>query len=52
MTATYDTTTAMPDLYPSRGAAEVLTPRQDPVVWGAPDALGPVALGRPVVVRA
>ncbi len=43
MTATTDTTTGIPDLYPSRGATEVLTPRQDPVVWGAPDAPGPVA---------
>ncbi|MFJ8947826.1 ectoine hydroxylase [Streptomyces sp. NPDC102395] len=31
----------VPDLYPSRGATEVSTPRQDPVVWGAPDAPGP-----------
>ena len=43
MTATTDTTTGIPDLYPSRGAVEALTPRQDPVVWGAPDAPGPVA---------
>src|ERR671920_1830920 len=43
MTAITDTTTGIPDLYPSRGATEVLTPRQDPVVWGAPDAPGPVA---------
>jgi ectoine hydroxylase len=43
MTAITDTTTTgIPDLYPSRGATEVLTPRQDPVVWGAPDAPGPV----------
>ncbi|WP_309093564.1 ectoine hydroxylase [Streptomyces sp.] len=44
MTATTDTTTTtgMPDLYPTRGTAEVLTPRQDPVVWGAPDAPGPI----------
>ncbi|MDT0389782.1 ectoine hydroxylase [Streptomyces sp. DSM 41921] len=44
MTATTDTTTTtgVPDLYPTRGAAEVLTPRQDPVVWGAPDAPGPI----------
>ncbi|MGC0210040.1 ectoine hydroxylase [Streptomyces levis] len=44
MTATTDTTTTtgIPDLYPTRGAAEVLTPRQDPVVWGAPDAPGPI----------
>ncbi|MFH8803080.1 ectoine hydroxylase [Streptomyces sp. NPDC017936] len=33
--------TAFPDLYPSRGATEVTRPRQDPVVWGAPDAPGP-----------
>ncbi|PNG17383.1 ectoine hydroxylase [Streptomyces cahuitamycinicus] len=42
MTATTDTTTGIPDLYPSRGPAEALIPRQDPVVWGAPDAPGPV----------
>ncbi|GGW86155.1 ectoine dioxygenase [Streptomyces lomondensis] len=42
MTTITDTTTGLPDLYPSRGATEVLTPRQDPVVWGAPDAPGPI----------
>ena len=31
------------DLYPTRGAGEVVTPRQDPVVWSAPGAPGPVA---------
>ncbi|KIZ17977.1 ectoine hydroxylase [Streptomyces natalensis] len=31
------------DLYPTRGAAEVLTPRQDPVVWSQPGAAGPFA---------
>lgn len=30
------------DLYPTRGAAEVLTPRQDPVVWGDPGTPGPI----------
>ncbi|MCF3964708.1 ectoine hydroxylase [Streptomyces fuscigenes] len=30
------------DLYPTRGASEVITPRQDPVVWSAPDAPGPI----------
>ncbi|MCS0637293.1 ectoine hydroxylase [Streptomyces sp. LP05-1] len=35
MTATTTTTTTT-DLYPTRGAAEVMTPRQDPVVWGTP----------------
>ncbi|MFJ7153007.1 ectoine hydroxylase [Streptomyces sp. NPDC100445] len=30
------------DLYPTRGTGEVLSPRQDPVVWGAPDTPGPV----------
>ncbi|MFE9612342.1 ectoine hydroxylase [Streptomyces sp. NPDC006012] len=30
------------DLYPSRGTAEVSVPRQDPVVWGSPDAPGPI----------
>ncbi|WP_406728181.1 ectoine hydroxylase [Streptomyces sp. GD-15H] len=41
-TATPSTETHVPDLYPTRGPAEVLTPRQDPVVWGAPDAPGPI----------
>ncbi|CAL9601670.1 ectoine hydroxylase [Streptomyces sp. Tu 3180] len=41
-TATTTTGTRVPDLYPTRGTAEVLTPRQDPVVWGAPDAAGPI----------
>ncbi len=30
------------DLYPTRGASEVTTPRQDPVVWSAPGAPGPI----------
>ncbi|MDH6227567.1 ectoine hydroxylase [Streptomyces sp. MJP52] len=30
------------DLYPTRGAQEVMVPRQDPVVWGSPDAPGPL----------
>jgi ectoine hydroxylase len=30
------------DLYPTRGAQEVMVPRQDPVVWGSPDAPGPI----------
>ncbi|WP_042166367.1 ectoine hydroxylase [Streptomyces sp. NBRC 110035] len=42
-TATTSTQTHVPDLYPTRGHTEVLTPRQDPVVWGAPDAPGPIA---------
>ncbi|WP_055591916.1 ectoine hydroxylase [Streptomyces hirsutus] len=42
-TAAVSTQTHVPDLYPTRGNAEVLTPRQDPVVWGAPDAPGPIA---------
>jgi ectoine hydroxylase len=29
------------DLYPTRGAREVTTPRQDPVVWSAPEEPGP-----------
>ncbi|GAA0638972.1 ectoine hydroxylase [Streptomyces thermocarboxydovorans] len=41
-TATTTTGTQVPDLYPTRGTTEVLTPRQDPVVWGAPDAPGPI----------
>ncbi|MFJ1735660.1 ectoine hydroxylase [Streptomyces sp. NPDC088254] len=28
----------MTDLYPTRGAAEVTTPRRDPVLWGEPSA--------------
>lgn len=35
-------TASVTDLYPSRGPAEVLTPRQDPVIWGAPGAPGPL----------
>ncbi|MFJ9852097.1 ectoine hydroxylase [Streptomyces sp. NPDC101150] len=31
------------DLYPTRGAAEVITPRKDPVVWSQPGAAGPFA---------
>ncbi|MFF8711655.1 ectoine hydroxylase [Streptomyces sp. NPDC015184] len=31
------------DLYPTRGTAELTTPRQDPVIWSAPGAPGPVA---------
>ncbi|MFF3562886.1 ectoine hydroxylase [Streptomyces sp. NPDC002574] len=38
-TATRNTLT---DLYPTRGTAEVLTPRQDPVVWGEPGTSGPL----------
>ncbi|MGV9314125.1 ectoine hydroxylase [Streptomyces sp. NPDC003691] len=30
------------DLYPTRGLAEVTTPRRDPVVWSAPGAPGPL----------
>ncbi|MDJ0461800.1 ectoine hydroxylase [Streptomyces sp. H27-C3] len=30
------------DRYPTRGTAEVTTPRQDPVVWSVPGAPGPV----------
>ncbi|MBL3667313.1 ectoine hydroxylase [Streptomyces sp. M2CJ-2] len=41
-TVTPSTETHVPDLYPTRGSAEVITPRQDPVVWGAPDAPGPI----------
>ncbi|MFJ4703586.1 ectoine hydroxylase [Streptomyces anulatus] len=37
------TTEVRADLYPSRGAAEMTTPRQDPVIWSAPGAPGPVA---------
>lgn len=37
------TTDVRADLYPSRGAAEMTTPRQDPVIWSAPGAPGPSA---------
>ncbi|MEI7030023.1 ectoine hydroxylase [Streptomyces pratensis] len=37
------TTEVRADLYPSRGAAEMTTPRQDPVIWSAPGASGPIA---------
>jgi len=45
MTSTSITSTAstLTDLYPTRGAAEVSLPRQDPVIWGAPDLPGPFA---------
>jgi ectoine hydroxylase len=36
------TTAVRTDLYPTRGAREVMTPRQDPVVWSAPGARGPI----------
>ncbi|HEY9438677.1 MAG TPA: ectoine hydroxylase [Streptomyces sp.] len=36
------TTDVRVDPYPSRGAAELATPRQDPVIWSAPGAPGPV----------
>ncbi|WP_419993866.1 ectoine hydroxylase [Streptomyces boninensis] len=35
-------TATVTDLYPTRGATEVNTPRQDPVVWSGPDAEGPI----------
>ncbi|MFD4941609.1 ectoine hydroxylase [Streptomyces sp. NPDC058239] len=38
------TTDVRADLYPTRGAAEMITPRQDPVIWSAPGAPGPVAV--------
>jgi ectoine hydroxylase len=34
MTTTMSTTTQPADLYPTRGATELVSPRQDPVVWG------------------
>ncbi len=37
--------TTITDLYPTRGAAEVSTPRQDPVVWSPPGAAGPIQPG-------
>ncbi|SCF68042.1 ectoine hydroxylase [Streptomyces sp. Ncost-T10-10d] len=38
------TTDVRTDLYPTRGAAEMITPRQDPVIWSPPGAPGPVAV--------
>ncbi|MFI1831501.1 ectoine hydroxylase [Streptomyces sp. NPDC020412] len=38
-------TPVVEDLYPSRGPAEVVTPRQEPVVWSAPGAPGPITSG-------
>ncbi|MFW6689654.1 ectoine hydroxylase [Streptomyces sp. MAR4 CNX-425] len=35
-------TPTVTDLYPTRGAEEVKTPRQDPVVWSEPGADGPI----------
>lgn len=43
-TTTTTSTTNVTDLYPSRGAAEVSVPRQDPVVWGAPGTPGPFSV--------
>ncbi|MEU3985957.1 ectoine hydroxylase [Streptomyces sp. NPDC026672] len=34
--------TMLTDLYPSRGPRETTTPRQDPVVWPAPEHPGPL----------
>jgi ectoine hydroxylase len=31
------------DLYPTRGRADAITPRQDPVVWSEPGAPGPLS---------
>ncbi|GAA3490187.1 ectoine hydroxylase [Streptomyces cremeus] len=42
---TNPTGSATRDLYPTRGATEVTTPRQDPVVWSAPGAEGPITAG-------
>ncbi|MFD5820160.1 ectoine hydroxylase [Streptomyces sp. NPDC127038] len=36
--------TTLTDPYPSRAATERAAPRQDPVVWGAPDAPGPISV--------
>ncbi|WP_385619550.1 MULTISPECIES: ectoine hydroxylase [unclassified Streptomyces] len=38
------TTDVRTDLYPTRGTAEMTTPRQDPVIWSPPGAPGPVAV--------
>jgi ectoine hydroxylase len=37
--------TTITDLYPTRGAAEVSTPRQDPVVWSPAGTQGPLQPG-------
>ncbi|RVU22039.1 ectoine hydroxylase [Streptomyces antnestii] len=42
MTGPTSTQSATTDLYPTRGASEVATPRVDPVVWSAPGAPGPI----------
>ncbi|MFE0091057.1 ectoine hydroxylase [Streptomyces sp. NPDC058991] len=36
-------TTAITDLYPTRGATETDVPRRDPVVWSPPGAPGPIS---------
>jgi ectoine hydroxylase len=36
------TSAAHSSIYPTRRATERVTPRQDPVVWSAPDAPGPI----------
>ncbi|MFE7265432.1 ectoine hydroxylase [Streptomyces sp. NPDC057592] len=38
------TTAGRTDLYPTRGTAEMTTPRQDPVLWSPPGTPGPVAV--------
>ncbi|MFB6947177.1 MULTISPECIES: ectoine hydroxylase [unclassified Streptomyces] len=38
------TTDVRADLYPTRGTAEMTTPRQDPVIWSPPGAPGPVSV--------
>ncbi|WP_460064234.1 ectoine hydroxylase [Streptomyces sp. YKOK-I1] len=37
--------TTLTDLYPTRGTTEVSVPRRDPVVWGSPEAPGPIPAG-------
>ncbi|MEV4330687.1 ectoine hydroxylase [Streptomyces sp. NPDC049597] len=37
------TAPARTDLYPTRGTTEVMTSRQDPVVWSSPGTPGPIA---------
>ncbi|MFE7104760.1 ectoine hydroxylase [Streptomyces sp. NPDC057575] len=38
------TTAGRTDLYPTRGTAEMTTPRQDPVIWSPPGTPGPVTV--------
>lgn len=43
MTTAPERNAATADLYPTRGAEEVLVERKDPVVWSAPGTAGPIS---------